>query len=324
MNMVRSFLANKDVSKNFWPEAVNWSVHILNQCPTFSVKDMKSKEAWSGRKPAVDYFRVFPCIAYVHVPNPKRKKLDNKGEKCVLLGVSEESKAYRLYNPLTKKICISKDVVFNENISWNWESHIKGNSLVVELEDNESAEIKANAHGNLEESNELESDHESEDAETSLQNMQHQKRRPIWMNDYTSGEGLSDEETLAHFVTGSDPISFNEAIKSARWRNVMDLEIEAIERNNTRELVELPEGEKLVGVKWIYKTKVNEKGEIDKFKTHLVAKGHTQEYEVDYSDVFALIARHDTIRMVISFAALNNWTVFQLDVKSTFLHERAC
>lgn len=48
------------------------------------------------------------------------------------------------------------------------------------------------------------------------------------MNDYTSGEGVSDEETLAHFVAGSDPISFDEAIKSARWRKAMDLEIEAI------------------------------------------------------------------------------------------------
>ena len=321
MNMVRSLLANKNVPKNFWPEAVNWSVHILNRCPTFSVKNMTPEEAWSGRKPAVDHFRVFGCIAYVHVPDPKRKKLDNKGEKCVLLGVSEESKAYRLYNPLTKKICISKDVVFDESIGWNWESPNKGKSVALELEDNESAEIEEDAHSDLEESNELDgSDHGSEDAETPLQNIQRQRQRPVWMNDYTSGEGLSDEETLAHFVAGRDPISFDEAIKSARWRKAMDLEIEAIERNNTWELVELPEGEKPVGVKWIYKTKLNEKGEIDKFKARLVAKGYTQEYGVDYSEVFSPVARHDTIRMVISLAALNNWTVFQLDVKSAFLH----
>jgi transposase InsO family protein len=49
MNMVRSLLANKNVPKNFWPEAVNWSVHILNRCPTFSVKNMTPEEAWSDR-----------------------------------------------------------------------------------------------------------------------------------------------------------------------------------------------------------------------------------------------------------------------------------
>ncbi|CAJ2656651.1 unnamed protein product [Trifolium pratense] len=322
MNMVRSMLTNKNVPKTFWPEAVNWSVHILNRCPTFSVKNMTPEEAWCGHKPAVDHFRVFGSIAYVHVPDQKRKKLDNKGEKCVLLGVSEESKAYRLYNPLTKKICISKDVVFDENNSWNWENLDKEKSVALELEDHESVEAENDAHGVREESNELESDHGSETAETSLQNMQRPRRKPGWMDDYTSGEEFSEEETLAHFalLAGSDPIAFDEAIKSSRWRKAMDAEIEAIEKNNTWELVELPKGEKAVGVKWIYKTKVNEKGEIDKFKARLVAKGYTQKYGIDYSEVFAPVARHDTIRMVIALAALNNWTVFQLDVKSAFLH----
>ncbi|MCH84804.1 hypothetical protein A2U01_0005641, partial [Trifolium medium] len=189
---------------------------------------------------------LFGCIAYVHVPDQKRKKLDNKGEKCVLLGVSEESKAYRLYNPLTKKICISKDVVFDENNSWNLENLDKEKSVALELEGHESVEAENDAHGVREESNELESDHGSDTAETSLQNMQRPRRKPGWMDDYTSGEEFSEEETLAHFalLAGSDPIAFDEAIKSSRWRKAMDAEIEAIERNNTWELVELPKGEK--------------------------------------------------------------------------------
>jgi len=100
----------------------------------------------------------------------------------------------------------------------------------------------------------------------------------------------------------------------------MDAEIEAIERNHTWELVELPEREKTVGVKCIYRTKLNEKGEVDKFKARLVAKGYTQKYGIDYSKVFAPVARHDTIRMIISLVAINEWTVFQLDVKFVFLH----
>ena len=120
MNMVRSMLSEKQVPKNFWPEAVNWTGHVLTRSPTLAVKDMTPKEAWSGVKPNVDYFRVFGCIGHVHVSDSKRKKLDNKSFQCVLLGMSEESKAYGLYDPASKKIVLSKDVVFKENECWDW------------------------------------------------------------------------------------------------------------------------------------------------------------------------------------------------------------
>ena len=120
MNMVRSMLSEKQVPKNFWPEAVNWTAHVLTRSPTLAVKDMTPKEAWSGVKPNVDYFQVFGCIGHVHVSDSKRKKLDNKSFQCVLLGMSEESKAYGLYDPESKKIVLSKDVVFKENECWDW------------------------------------------------------------------------------------------------------------------------------------------------------------------------------------------------------------
>ena len=100
----------------------------------------------------------------------------------------------------------------------------------------------------------------------------------------------------------------------------MDDEIDAIERNNTWELTDLPEGHKTIGVKWVFKTKLTENGEVDKYKACLVVKGYKQEYGIDYTEVFAPVARHDTIRLVIALATQNLWPIFQLDVKSTFLH----
>lgn len=84
----------------------------------FSVKNKTSEEAWSGVKPSIEYFRVFGCISHVHVPNSRRKKLDDESLACVMLGVSEESKAYRLYDPVSQRILISRDVIFEENKSW--------------------------------------------------------------------------------------------------------------------------------------------------------------------------------------------------------------
>ncbi|KAL5787161.1 hypothetical protein ACOSP7_004110 [Xanthoceras sorbifolium] len=63
---------------------------------------------------------IFGCIAYAHIADEKRKKLDDKGEKCIFLSVSDQSKAYKLYNPITKKIVISRDVVFDEERTWSW------------------------------------------------------------------------------------------------------------------------------------------------------------------------------------------------------------
>jgi len=73
--------------------------------------------AWSGVKPSVSYFKIFGCIGYVHVPDQQRSKLDDQSIKCVLLGVNEESMAYKLYDHVKKKILISRVVKFQENVA---------------------------------------------------------------------------------------------------------------------------------------------------------------------------------------------------------------
>ena len=139
MNMVRSMLFEKHLPKIFWPEAVNWTTHVLNRSPTMAVMNQTPEEAWSGSKPSVDHFRVFGCVAHVHIPDVKRTKLDAKSFTCVLLGLSEESKAYRLYDPVAKKVVISRDVVFEEDKSWDWDNNYKElilTDLIWENEEN--------------------------------------------------------------------------------------------------------------------------------------------------------------------------------------------
>ena len=67
--------------------------------------------------------------------------------------------------------------------------------------------------------------------------------------------------------------------------------------------MELREGGKKIGVKWIYKTKFNENGKVDKYKARLVAKGYTQQHGVDYTEVFAPVARMETICLVVALAS---------------------
>jgi Reverse transcriptase (RNA-dependent DNA polymerase) len=100
----------------------------------------------------------------------------------------------------------------------------------------------------------------------------------------------------------------------------MDDEIRAIEKNDTWELTSLPRGHKAIGVKWVYKKKMNPQGEVEKYKARLVAKGYKQQASVDYEEVFAPVARMETIRLLIALTAQSKWRIYQMDVKLAFLN----
>ncbi|PNX63533.1 cysteine-rich receptor-like protein kinase 25-like protein [Trifolium pratense] len=118
-------ISARGVPKRFWPEAVKWTTYVMNRSPTLGVKDVTPEEAWSGKKPSMHRFKTFGCIGHVHIHDSQRRKLDKKSKRCVLLGVCEESKAYKLYDPTEKRIIISKDVVFEESKGCNWEKSKK-------------------------------------------------------------------------------------------------------------------------------------------------------------------------------------------------------
>ncbi|BBG96485.1 hypothetical protein Prudu_005301 [Prunus dulcis] len=100
----------------------------------------------------------------------------------------------------------------------------------------------------------------------------------------------------------------------------MEDEITMIEKNNTWELVDRPFDKPIIGVKWVYKTKLNLDGSVQKNKARLVAKGYSQKPGIDFNETFAPVARLDTVRTLVAVAAQRNWSVFQLDVKSAFLN----
>ena len=325
MNMVRYMLSNKKVPKNFWAEAVMWTFHVLNRCPTSALEGVTPQEAWSGIKPSVEHFRIFGCIAHAHVPSAKRGKLDNRSIVCILLGVSKETKGYRLYDPLAKRIIVSRDVVFEEEKEWNWDSNQQG-EIAVNLDWGENEEYKESegvdrvneelcGDGTADSSSErgvtcviddvvrVSAEGVSEAMDTNRQDdniegengvtdgrvnrntdalsvfESHGRRptqQPVWMNDYVDEDGLDEDEVyMAQAVAVEDPFYFAEAVKDAKWRQAMDNEMAAIEKNRTWTLTELPVEAKKIGVKWLFKTKYNECGRIDKHKARLVAKGYT-------------------------------------------------
>jgi hypothetical protein len=253
----------------------------------------------------VQHLKIFGCVAYSHVPKELRNKLDHKAEKCIFIGYSERSKAYKLYNPKTKKFLISRDVHFDENASFEEENGPAKLPIVQEEDDTYHSESAP----------------QSPRATSSDDDSPPRKFRSI-QDLYDSSEqvDLEDNTIFFAFFAGEDPISFNEACEEEKWKQAMDEEIKAIEKNKTWELTNLPAHKNPIGVKWVYKTKKNADGSINKYKARLVAKGYKQKEGEDYSEVFAPVSRLDTIRLIISLAAQNNWEIFQMDVKSAFLN----
>jgi Reverse transcriptase (RNA-dependent DNA polymerase)/Integrase core domain/gag-polypeptide of LTR copia-type/GAG-pre-integrase domain len=117
----------------------------------------------------------------------------------------------------------------------------------------------------------------------------------------------------------SEPNSFEEAKQDPNWISAMKEELNALNRNQTWDLVRLPNGKRTVGCRWIYKVKYKSDGTLERYKARLVAKGYTQTYGLDYSETFAPVAKMNTIRTLLSIATNCDWPLFQMDVRNAFL-----
>ena len=100
----------------------------------------------------------------------------------------------------------------------------------------------------------------------------------------------------------------------------MDEETKAIEKNQAWDLVDLLVDKTPIGVKWVYKMKVNEKGLIEKYKEILFANGFVQQPSIDYGETFSPIARLDIVRIILVVLVENKWPCYQMDIKLAFLN----
>ncbi|KAI5354607.1 hypothetical protein L3X38_007502 [Prunus dulcis] len=122
IEMTKSMLHEKSLPYEFWAEAVHTAVYLLNRCPSKSLEKMTPFEAYTGRKPGIAHLKVFGCLCHVLIPSVLRHKLEENCHKCIFVGYGLCEKGYRLYDPKTRKIVLSRDVYFDEEASWKWEN----------------------------------------------------------------------------------------------------------------------------------------------------------------------------------------------------------
>ncbi|KAJ0502363.1 putative RNA-directed DNA polymerase [Helianthus annuus] len=342
MNMTRSMMKAMKLPQNLWGEAARHAVYVLNRVPTKALKNVTLYQALYGRKPSIRHLRVFGCKAYMKIPSVNTTKLDDRSLPLIYLGSEPGSKAYRLFDPTYKRIHVSRDVKFNEREGYDWslykesmgigegpewvEFNCQPNVEVIvnpplTITTPQSPQHSENSEQNLnneqEQVSELEIETDSEEFEEpidqSLRRSTRQSVIPRRLNDYV----LMAEECL---MINDEPLTYEEAKHNELWVKAMKEELYSIEENETWELTSLPAGSKSIGLKWVYKIKRDAEGNITKHNARLVAKGYVQQPGIDFEEVFAPVARMETIRVILAMAAKQNWSVYHLDVKSAFLN----
>ena len=109
-----------------------------------------------------------------------------------------------------------------------------------------------------------------------------------------------------------DPVTYDEAINdvdSKSWKQAMNNEMDSMKSNSVWELVDLPDGIKPIGCKWVYKRKKDAEGRVETFKARLVAKGYTQKAGIDYDETFSPVAMLKSIRILLSIAAALDYEI---------------
>jgi hypothetical protein len=234
------------------------------------------------------------------------------------MGYCEDSKAYRLYEPLSKKIIKSRDVYFNneEEIKRIENKPIEG-SANIPLEDT----LKESIQKDLPQGNEPLSEEDSDNKDTTTPYLRRSTRikqppKKYWITD-------SNQHAEANIAYLEEPQTFQEAISgdnAKEWEEAMKSELGSIEKNQTWTLTILPPGRKAIGSKWVYRLKYNTDGVIERYKARLVAKGYSQKAGIDYTETFAPVSKFASIRLLLAIAAKEDYELHQMDVQSAFLN----
>ena len=316
----RSMIAHAGLSNIFWAEAISAAVYVRNRLPTVALKERETPyERWYGRKPDVSYFRVFGCMAYAHVPDCERRKLDTKSKKMRFVGYSLTSKGYRLFDETNQKLYVRRAVEFNE-------SDFGQTSAMTTEPDPKSMEVKQNDDTTAKFEEEVIETRRSETEEQ--QQLRRSKRTckaPIryGYDEYADTATYYVRHVAYHLSEVDEPSTIQEAKSSdhaAEWKVATDAEYNSLIENKTWKLVELPPDRKAIGCKWVFKVKHDVDGKVERFKARLVAKGYAQKYGIDYDEIFSPAVRFSSIRFLIAFAVQHDMLVHQMDVETAFLN----
>ena len=336
MEMVRSMISRTNLPGFLWGEALKTALYILNRVPTKAVP-LTPFELWTGRKPSLNHLKVWGCPVEVKLYNPTLSKLDSRTTRCYFVSYPEHSKGYRFYNPnggtrivesQTAKF-LEFDVAEESSCSQTIEDDSTVGKVVsvsppiqiiVETPTHHIEPVETRDPVVETSPNDVHQGSQVQDVAIATQvRRSTRERRSAIPPDYLVYIGEQDYD----IGSVTDPITYEEAVscpQSELWLDAMRDEIQSMRHNGVWELIELPDGHRPIGCKWVYKTKRDSKGKVEKFKARLVAKGFTQREGVDYEATFSPVSSKYSFRVIMALVAHFDMELHQMDVKTAFLN----
>ena len=341
--MARCLLLESNLPKSLWTYAVMTATQIRNRC--YNSRTGKTPyESLTGIKPNLSGMHIFGTVCYAYEQN--QRKLDPRCTKGVFVGYDKYSPAYLVYLPTrgtVKKVrCVKFTDKFptEEPSKWMYDIGERqyGGENGVENADENADENLVEAAENIDEN--LVNDDENnvgehfENAENVDENLLNDvandseerrypvrlHRKPGYLNEYVTDVNCVVD--YCYNIATDAPVNYHEAVgstESTKWQTAMEEEIAALQENETFELTSLPEGQSLVGGKWVYAIKSKPDGG-ERHKARYVAKGYSQRKGVDFHETFAPTAQMTSVRLLMQIAAQYDMQLHQMDVKTAYLH----
>ena len=317
----RSMLTHAGLSYAYWAEAVASAAYLRNRMVTTALKsDETPYQQWYGKKPNLQHIRVFGCMVYSHVPEGKRKKLDNRAQKLRFIGYTDTARNYKVWDEETRRSYIRHNVIFNES-----DFGKPKQSVSTKPDEEKQAELELEVT-TPEQSKEPPVQEESDEEEEQGVRRSQRVKKPVTrfgVDEYADTSTVEAQHVAFRVSEIDEPTTIEEALSgdhSQQWKMAADAEYKSLMENKTWELVKLPEGRRAIGCKWVFRVKYDSNGQVERFKGRLVAQGYSQKYGIDYDETFSPVARFSSIRTLLAFAVEMGMQIHQMDVVTAFLN----
>ena len=348
-NMTRCFLSDStNLTKPLWAELVRTSCYIKNRTPSSSNDKYASPfEVLFKRRPPIEHLRVIGSKCYRHKTGNISGKLEERSVECILVGY-ESPNIFRVYEPATKKVLRSRDIIICENklnvtpvepshpseevelsnelihvekdnADTSNETHITNDEFHSALQ-SPSTDRKAK-HPSAPKQSSLESKHLPPDCDTSLDELADPQYDP---RPHHARAFVCNCLVAADSATMYVPESLEQAVNCedwSHWKDSMRDEMRSIMVNHTWKLVPAPQnGAKVIQGRWVFRTKTDGNGRVIKYKSRWVVKGFQQEEGFNFSETFASVVKPMSYKVLFSIAASQDLEIEQMDVKTAFLN----